>query len=431
MVLNIILETAVQNDKVMQDFDSESILMGGDHSQKAKAPPIKIDYGSKDCVNLSFSTVVSRIIPYLLYGLILSVSTLYAKNAHLEKHEPIPHIVSKYRILDIGPTEIDSSRLTKTAPKTTLSPQINNIGQGIGNRSAGGFLFLPSRWEYSPQVSGMTINIHAINQNGDLLVALSRGSESLEWMVWPWKEEGYGGVRKHVHTVDPFKSEFYPTGFNDAGMIIGYQKNDGKYVPIVWTSKEGLRSLGENKGLQIQGIAKAINKKGTVVGVSEEVSDRIPFYWNEQSGLDVLRKYRNHLDPKGWIEFADMVLTDDDTLYGTYWVKHLTEGDTPRMHNPTFGYMWKPSEGKIQMLPLNGMRIAAVNNAHTLVGTINGKAAIREAGRTPIELSSLMDPNIIKEWELIEATSINDKGQIVGFGKFKDKTHIFLADPLH
>lgn len=46
----------------MQDFESESILMGGDHSQKVKAPPIKSDYGSKDCDALSSSTAESRII---------------------------------------------------------------------------------------------------------------------------------------------------------------------------------------------------------------------------------------------------------------------------------------------------------------------------------------------------------------------------------
>jgi hypothetical protein len=59
----IILETAVQDDKVMQDFDLESLLMEGDHSQKVKATPIGRDYGLKDCVNLSSSTAVSRIMP--------------------------------------------------------------------------------------------------------------------------------------------------------------------------------------------------------------------------------------------------------------------------------------------------------------------------------------------------------------------------------
>jgi dehydrogenase/reductase SDR family member 12 len=54
------LETAVQNDKVMQDFELELLLMGGGHSQKVKVPPIRSDYGSKDCINLPSSTVVSR-----------------------------------------------------------------------------------------------------------------------------------------------------------------------------------------------------------------------------------------------------------------------------------------------------------------------------------------------------------------------------------
>jgi hypothetical protein len=47
--------------KSLQDFDLESLLMWCDHSQKVKAPPIRSDYGSKDCVNLSSSTAVSRL----------------------------------------------------------------------------------------------------------------------------------------------------------------------------------------------------------------------------------------------------------------------------------------------------------------------------------------------------------------------------------
>ncbi len=46
----------------MQDFELESLTIGGEHSQKVKAPPIVSDYGSKDCVNLSPSTAVFRII---------------------------------------------------------------------------------------------------------------------------------------------------------------------------------------------------------------------------------------------------------------------------------------------------------------------------------------------------------------------------------
>jgi hypothetical protein len=48
----------------MQGFESESFSIGGDHSQKVKAPPIENDYGSKDCVNLPSSTAVSRLKPF-------------------------------------------------------------------------------------------------------------------------------------------------------------------------------------------------------------------------------------------------------------------------------------------------------------------------------------------------------------------------------
>ena len=54
------LETAVQGDKVMQDFELELFAMGADHSQMVKAAPIANGYGSKDCVNLSPSTALFR-----------------------------------------------------------------------------------------------------------------------------------------------------------------------------------------------------------------------------------------------------------------------------------------------------------------------------------------------------------------------------------
>jgi len=55
----LILDSAVQDDKAMQDFESESLLMRGDHSQKVKAPRIKGSSGSKNCVDLSSSTAES------------------------------------------------------------------------------------------------------------------------------------------------------------------------------------------------------------------------------------------------------------------------------------------------------------------------------------------------------------------------------------
>ena len=69
----LILETAVQDNKVMQDFELESLPMGVDHSQKVKATPIGSDYSSKDCVNLLSSTAVSRLITATLYFYFVSI----------------------------------------------------------------------------------------------------------------------------------------------------------------------------------------------------------------------------------------------------------------------------------------------------------------------------------------------------------------------
>jgi len=85
---SLILDSAVQDDKAMQDFESESLLMRGDHSQKVKAPRIKGGYGSKNCVALSSSTAESRLI------------TIPAKNSIL-----IEKTITSSPLLVLGPIE--------------------------------------------------------------------------------------------------------------------------------------------------------------------------------------------------------------------------------------------------------------------------------------------------------------------------------------
>jgi N-acetylmuramoyl-L-alanine amidase len=55
------LDSAFRCGKAMQDFDSEPLSFGSDHSQKVKAPSIGNGYGSKDGVDLSFPTAESRL----------------------------------------------------------------------------------------------------------------------------------------------------------------------------------------------------------------------------------------------------------------------------------------------------------------------------------------------------------------------------------
>ena len=54
------LETAIGSSQKVQDFESESLGMGAEHSQKVKAAPIPSDYGSKDCAFWPTPIAVSR-----------------------------------------------------------------------------------------------------------------------------------------------------------------------------------------------------------------------------------------------------------------------------------------------------------------------------------------------------------------------------------
>ncbi len=61
-MLLIILETAIRDGKVVQDFDAESHRAGDTHSQMVKGSPALCDSASKDCINLPSPIAVSRII---------------------------------------------------------------------------------------------------------------------------------------------------------------------------------------------------------------------------------------------------------------------------------------------------------------------------------------------------------------------------------
>ena len=55
------LKTAVRDGKVMQGFELQSFSDRGRHSLLVKAPPIRNDYSSKDCVNFPSPSAVFRI----------------------------------------------------------------------------------------------------------------------------------------------------------------------------------------------------------------------------------------------------------------------------------------------------------------------------------------------------------------------------------
>lgn len=363
----------------------------------------------------------------------LSIQTplllLNGDSPHAPKKDYFPELVSRYRLIDVGESSFHSRQHSKMESPPLHLPMINNQGQGVANDKKGGFCFVANGWKYIPDIPGLKIKFHAINDQGDLLISLNRDHDSIEWMVWPHCKEGYGKERIHLYTTNSHCDDFLLTDFNACAVAIGYRKERGENFPIVWNKEQGFHKMGLQQGLELRGIPKRLNRQGSIVGIAQETTDSYPFFWKEALGFEAFKTYRNFLSPNGWTEFADLAITPDDTIYGTFWIKHSSNTAAAAPGNPYYAYVWKPTEAKANKLDLKGMRIADVNAEHTLVGSLNGSATVCYLNASPIELSLLIDPESLHKWKLTEATSINDKGEVVGSGTYDGTPHIFLAIP--
>lgn len=97
-------------------------------------------------------------------------------------------------------------------------------------------------------------------------------------------------------------------------------------------------------------------------------------------------------------------------------------------------FLWQRDIGMIDLgdLGRDGMVHAiayGVNNGGQAVGTIDGTAFVTAGGPdgAMLDLNELIGPSI---WHLTAATSINDSGQIVGYGNVAGQTRAFLLTPL-
>lgn len=381
---------------------------------------------------MPLSLMYTRLMSLLATLLLIHTTHLHAFTGHIEEENHIPSPVAKYRLIDLGEADFyPEEHLSKFTRGISYAPCINNEGVVIANNSSGGVLRSTSqnKWEFAPQINGMKIFFHALNDRGDLVVTLSRDIHALEWLVWLFQEGKYE-ARYNVRTVDPFYSRTKMLAINNSLMAVGFEKEGVLPSPIVWNPPLGPRRLGEECGLDVHGAAKAINPSGTVAGNYDTLTENSIFVWNARYGLEALKNYRNRLQAPGWVEFADLVLTDDDIVYGTYWVKHCTTNDNPPDAMRYEAYAWNPHKPEFQGLDLGGMRIASVNRYHVLVGSQNGRAVVREPCKKPVALDVWMPLNEIKDWQLLEATCINDNGQIVGIGKYRGVMHFYLAEPL-
>lgn len=262
---------------------------------------------------------------------------------------------------------------------------------------------------------------------------------------------------------------------NDSDQVVGNTYGDvGGATAFVWDAANGMRSLGfpntygvaiNNKGqilVQASTIVpeqpvpaflfhpatgrevipplasqdgcfpnvSAVNDSGVVVGYCER-SKRLPsvlqaFVWDSTHGTQVL-------DSPGSIQSIARSMNSKGRISGEIGVK-LGVGRA---------VTWDTSSG-LQMLPLVTDRLErtlntgaySINDQGYIVGMgsvlIDSRGVIQNGvlwiGSVGYLLDNLIPPS--SGWHLIEATAINNAGQIAGYGEVEGKTHAFRLDPV-
>ncbi len=347
----------------------------------------------------------------------------------IEQMKKIPESSSyKMQFIDLGETDIPLDQLNYYALPVTYAPQINDQRQVTCNQINFGVVRGTSPDFISPQISSIKSKCYGINNLGDIILGFERHHYDIDWMLWSQKNFTTIGS-KRIELDDVQGTDLHLRSINDSKMAVGLFKPAGMLRPVIWTPEEGLHHLGYYLGWDIAGVIWDVNSSGTVVGYINEDTLKTPFLWSKAKGLSRLTHFKQH-----WKEtthhhldafplFADLVISDNNLLYGTFWANPQDQT------GPTYAFWWDSQSDSFRKLDLDGMRINAISSTDTLVGSWNGQAALCDTGNRPVALAALAK-DLSPDWKLIDATDINNHGDIVGYALFKNKPHYFMLKRL-
>lgn len=169
--------------------------------------------------------------------------------------------------------------------------------------------------------------------------------------------------------IDPGGVQSCGYGLNDNGQVVGsYWRPNGEPVGFLWSAEDGVLDLAEVVGAGVA-FGKDVNNTGQIVGQLAAAGGGQAFLWDPQRRLLRLES------------------------------------------------------GRARFSCANGL-----NNAGAVVGhvEIDGRmrACLWTARNEFVDLNSLLPAG--SRWELLAAWSINDKGQVVGFGLYNGEPRDFL-----
>jgi probable HAF family extracellular repeat protein len=278
------------------------------------------------------------------------------------------HVILWNNVGKSGTTASDLGFPLNPSTKNSVPYDINLSGQIVGYSYWSGST--PHGWIYNSSSSivdlyasrptgSMQTTATAINDSGVVVGYTGEGSTGLYAPTSAFIYDGSGtATRIPGATVGSTSGSSSATAINNNGLVTGYSTANGKAQAFIYDSSDSssiATPLGTLGGLTSNG--KAINDSGAVVGyslLSDGVTSHAFLYENGQ-------------------------MNDLGALGGT----------------------------------ANSSEANAINNKGVIVGNSNGHAFVYENGLMT-DLNTLIDPSL--GFTLINATGINNLGQIVGYG---------------
>jgi hypothetical protein len=336
---------------------------------------------------------------------------------------------SLYTLVDLGESDVSPDLLVRDPMRSKITPVINNSGQIIGNRREGGFLRNPREGEWAPQIQNVKVYFHDLNEKGDLLVSLSDQSRPPEWAVWPSSQENRDQRQRIDGDTQRAISTLHFKALTNDRLAVGGAIVEGDSQLICWQPDKPLSAVEGDRGEPLLGQVYSVNHHSQMVGLFKCGEYVAPAVWSQEGGVQFLRNYRPRISTTAQVTIEDLAIADDGTVYGTYKV---SDSDISKPAIAHYNYAWLPYEGgAVKFLDLEGMRIYGLNDWHVLVGQLEGVAAVCEPGQHPQQICKLIEPAELEGWELLAATSINNWGDIVGYGNFKGHLHLFVAQKVN
>lgn len=331
-------------------------------------------------------------------------------------------------------------------------------------------LAMPVRAQYPYEVidlgvlSDETSQAYKINNYGQIAVTTFTGT-SRQGAIWqPLTPNGKVGSLTTLGSLGGSYTTAYD--INDYGQVVGASE-DATGARYVYNWKPGTpnTALGSmtNLGIITVGQGAGINNFGQVTGSNQ---DNLPFLWtpssaNALSGMQTLplpgvsygTGYRINTGGQiagsvsgagGYYAFR---FTPNSPNGGTGSFEYIEStpssvGADINDSGTVAGWLFNdPSYNPATWSGTTGTNLSptafsggglGINNAGDVVGYVGYSASVRQAflyqsGGTLTNLNTLIDPT--SGWNLIEASDINDHGQIVGGGYYNGQYRAYLLAP--